>query len=251
MTIDTEREVAAFLSWLGTAKPRGGPLPLFEDYRLHLLESISESDANETVAVVFGSMQGGESPIWPALFDRIYAADEAEFNLEPSRLLVEAVSGVTPGTALDVAMGQGRNAIFLAGKGWEVTGVDVSPIGIAAALHSAAAAGVHIATECVSLKEYDFGEGVWDLIVLTYTPMLLHDNVTAGRIENALRPGGHVVIESFGMEDGRPRRPVDLDPELLVETFSRLDVVRLDDVIEVPDWHPSPQRIIRFVARAS
>src|SRR5687767_6379481 len=44
----------------------------------------------------------------------------------PSKLLIEVTQGRKRGTALDLGMGQGRNAIYLAGQGWEVTGVDIS-----------------------------------------------------------------------------------------------------------------------------
>src|SRR5262245_4000274 len=52
------------------------------------------------------------------------------FNLKPNRLLVEAVKEVKPGLALDVGMGQGRNALYLAQQGWEVTGIDLAGEGI-------------------------------------------------------------------------------------------------------------------------
>lgn len=48
------------------------------------------------------------------------------FNLKPNRLLVETVKEIKPGHALDVGMGQGRNAIYLAQQGWEVTGIELS-----------------------------------------------------------------------------------------------------------------------------
>src|SRR5262245_27594799 len=51
------------------------------------------------------------------------------FNLKPNRLLVEAVKDLKPGLALDVGMGQGRNALYLAQQGWEVTGIDLAEEG--------------------------------------------------------------------------------------------------------------------------
>jgi ubiquinone/menaquinone biosynthesis C-methylase UbiE len=48
------------------------------------------------------------------------------FNLQPNQLLSETIEGIQPGSALDVAMGEGRNAIFLAQKGWKVTGFDIA-----------------------------------------------------------------------------------------------------------------------------
>ena len=52
-----------------------------------------------------------------------------EFNPAPNKFLVEMVKGRKPGLALDVAMGQGRNALYLASQGWRVTGIDISDEG--------------------------------------------------------------------------------------------------------------------------
>src|SRR4051812_43645854 len=68
-----------------------------------------------------------------AIFDKIYASEAPPFNAEPSAFLARAVDGVAPGKALDVAMGQGRNSLFLARKGWQVTGYDVSSVGLSQA----------------------------------------------------------------------------------------------------------------------
>ena len=54
-----------------------------------------------------------------------------QFIRQPSRLLVEAIKGRTPGRAIDLGMGEGRNTVFLGQQGWEVTGVDISDVGVA------------------------------------------------------------------------------------------------------------------------
>ncbi len=58
------------------------------------------------------------------LYDGVYAATP-EFNAHPNPLLREAIQGRTPGKALDIAMGQGRNTVYLATQGWDATGFDV------------------------------------------------------------------------------------------------------------------------------
>ena len=64
------------------------------------------------------------------------------FATEPSAILVEAVKDLSPGTALDAAMGQGRNAVFLARRGWKVSGFDLSAEAIKQATANASRAGV-------------------------------------------------------------------------------------------------------------
>ena len=60
----------------------------------------------------------------PGEYNSLYAGDSEVFTREPNALLVEAVRNRKPGRALDVGMGQGRNALFLSRNGWEVTGID-------------------------------------------------------------------------------------------------------------------------------
>ena len=66
------------------------------------------------------------------MYDKVYSG-VPEFKTEPNRLLMETVDGRKPGRALDVGMGQGRNALALARLGWDVTGFDVSAVGLAEA----------------------------------------------------------------------------------------------------------------------
>jgi len=59
-------------------------------------------------------------------WNKVYAADRTIFVRQPTAVLVSAVKERRPGKALDIGMGQGRNAVFLAQKGWDVTGFDPS-----------------------------------------------------------------------------------------------------------------------------
>jgi 2-polyprenyl-3-methyl-5-hydroxy-6-metoxy-1,4-benzoquinol methylase len=73
-----------------------------------------------------------------------YNDPKFEFNHQPSRLLVEAVRGRHPGMAIDLGMGEGRNAIYLAQQGWQVTGVDLSDVAVAQAKRHAAQVGIKL-----------------------------------------------------------------------------------------------------------
>src|ERR1041384_1065349 len=66
-------------------------------------------------------------------FNKLYAGPSSLFSATPNAFLARIVSGVKPGRALDVAMGQGRNSVFLATQGWEVTGYDIADTGLEAA----------------------------------------------------------------------------------------------------------------------
>ena len=80
-----------------------------------------------------------------------------------SRLLVEAIRERKPGRALDLGMGEGRNAIYLAQRGWQVTGVDLSDVGVTQAKKHAAQVGVSLDAVLDGLDHYDFGRNRWAL----------------------------------------------------------------------------------------
>ena len=82
------------------------------------------------------------SMITPDDWDRRYAEPHLVWSAEPNRFLVEELAGLPPGPALDLACGEGRNAIWLARRGWEVAGVDFSGVAIDKAGRMAAEAGV-------------------------------------------------------------------------------------------------------------
>ncbi|MGC9221600.1 MAG: class I SAM-dependent methyltransferase [Solirubrobacteraceae bacterium] len=77
-------------------------------------------------------------------WERRYAQTGLVWTAEPNRFLVEEVAGRKPGRALDLACGEGRNGIWLAQRGWEVTGVDFSAHAIKKGRALAAARGVEV-----------------------------------------------------------------------------------------------------------
>ena len=144
----------------------------------------------------------------------------------PLRLLQETITGMKPGKALDSGMGSGRNAIYLASIGWDVTGYDMSK----EAKHDT----------------FDFGEDQWDLIVCAYNAINPHDKQWPPVFLRALRRGGIVVLQ--GTAGGQP-------PSLprLLENWKGFHVLRIDDVdagVITDEWRPSlRRRTVRLVIR--
>jgi SAM-dependent methyltransferase len=114
---------------------------------------------------------------------------------EPSAFLVESIAGVKPGRALDVAMGRGRNALYLAKAGWRVTGFDISLDGLIAARATAQHAGVKIDTVLQGWKEFEFGAEKWDLIVMIYAWVPINEPSLRERIIAGMCPSGLLVFE--------------------------------------------------------
>lgn len=130
-----------------------------------------------------------------------------EGGFEPAKFLVENIEFLPKGRALDVAMGAGRNAIYLARMGFDVEGVDMSPEAVNAALESARKAGVTIRAKVVDLeKNYHVEKNAYDVIIcFNYLQRSL-----IPQIKNGLRKRGMVVYETFIVDQvqfGKPRNP--------------------------------------------
>ena len=128
-------------------------------------------------------------------------------NREPAQFLAENVALLPRGRVLDVAMGCGRNAIYLAKLGFEVEGVDLAAEAIRCALASAEEAGVAIRAVVADLEgDYHITPGTYDVIIcFDYLQRSLMPQIKAG-----VRSAGMVVYETFIVDQtqfGRPRNP--------------------------------------------
>ena len=172
-----------------------------------------------------------------SFWNQVYSSDQTIFVHHPTELLVNAIKGRRPGTALDIGMGQGRNSIFLAQQGWEVTGFDPSEEGVRQARERAAKLGLHLRALVVGEEDFDLGTAQWDLIVMTYVrPVRPGD---ADRFTRALRPNGIFVYENnnVGKQNG------------LLKYFLAWRILRFEDLDIRSDWHPErTQRVERLVA---
>ena len=167
------------------------------------------------------------------------------FERKPNRLLVETVKGKRPGAALDLAMGQGRNALHLAAQGWKVTGVDISDEGLRLAREEATRRKLALETVNANIDAYDFGKNKWDLITMIYAGA----NVSwVEKVKPALRPGGLFIVEFFAREPDAPRGG--FAPGQLAKLFADGFEILRDEVVEdEPDWARDRAKLVRFVAR--
>jgi SAM-dependent methyltransferase len=159
------------------------------------------------------------------------------WSAEPNRFLVEELDGLAPGAALDLACGEGRNAIWLARSGWDVTGVDFSGVAVDKARRMAAEAGVAARFIEADLAEHVPEPGSADLVVLMYlqVPEPLRTTVLE-RAAAALRPGGTLLWVAHDRSNldgghGGPRNPDVLSaPEGVAAALAGLEVLRAEVV---------------------
>jgi SAM-dependent methyltransferase len=238
-----------FLEWLPNAEIGSDPRAIHGQYRAHLLASgIPQVEADRCMAVISANLRT-RSDGWRVMFNNIYSSQSRGYRTDPNALLMSAVAGRKPGRALDVGMGEGRNAVFLAMQGWDVTGFEISETGLAIAAKNAARAGVTLKALHESEERFDFGTAQWDLIVILYEPFPLTSTDYTARIHNALRPNGIVVVESFASDaNAARRRPVDIDPTDLRRAFDRYRILFFEDTMGMPDWTDGETRLVRLVA---
>ena len=170
------------------------------------------------------------------------------FNQEPNALLVEAVRNVKPGAALDVGMGQGRNALFLARQGWQVTGIDVADEAVALARQQAVAAGLKITAVVQDDSTYDFGTARWSLLAFVYAG----GGENVARAFRALKPGGLVVMEAYGQDQSGIGAGITFAPQQLRRQYEAagFEIVRYAEAEGVADFKMRRTvPLIKLVAR--
>jgi SAM-dependent methyltransferase len=234
-----------YTEWLKTHSTEASPNV---EYRKELIRrGMSADQADAQIEALWKSIL--HCPEGSALsFDRVYRWEKLPFTTEPNAFLVEMVRDLKPGSALDVAMGQGRNSIYLAGKGWDVTGFDVSSEGLAIARKGAEQAGVKINIVQQGWADFDFGSEKWDLILLTYAWVPANDPSLVKRLYDSLRPGGLVVYESALFDAGTP---VGVHPQELLRAFQNdLRILRYEETTAISDWdNRKKEPIVRVLAR--
>jgi SAM-dependent methyltransferase len=180
-------------------------------------------------------------------WDRRYAGSELLWTAQPNRFLVAEVAGLAPGRALDVACGEGRNAVWLAEQGWQAEGVDFSGVALEKARQLAEARDVVVEWTQADLVGYEPERGAYDLVAVLYlqlpaaerTPILC-------RAAAALAPGGVLLVVAHDRSNiehgyGGPQVPsvlysapdvvADVEPEGL--EIERSEVVRRP--VETPE----------------
>ncbi len=169
------------------------------------------------------------------------------FEKQPNRLMVEIAKGLMPGAALDLTMGQGRNALHLAATGWKVTGIDIAEEGVRLARDEAAKRKLELTTIVGDIDTWDFGKEKWDLITMIY-PGPFHQKWWE-KSKVGLKKGGVFVLEFFAGDPANPDGGGYLPGELAKAFGDGFTILRNDLIEDRPDWAQDHARLVRFVAK--
>jgi len=190
-------------------------------------------------------------------WDARYAGDELLWSAEPNRFLVEEVSDLPPGRVLDVACGEGRNAIWLASRGWRATGVDFSEVGLAKADRLSRRSGVDVDWVGADLMEWAPDSEAFDLVIIFYLQLpadrrrKVYRNMAAG-----LAPGGTILVVGHDSDNlargyGGPQ-----DPSVLFSTndvagdLAGLEIVKAQQVLRTVKTDEGEKTAIDALVRA-
>jgi SAM-dependent methyltransferase len=168
-----------------------------------------------------------------------YAAAAMVWDTTPNQFVVEACSKLRPGRALDLGAGEGRNALWLAGRGWKVTAVDFALIAVSRISSRAAVQGLTVDAVTADALTYQPNPASLDLVLLSYLqlPAAQLRKVLA-HAAAGLAPGGRLVLvahdaENIGGGYGGPQNPDVLTTAEAVATMAAaagLDVMRAEVV---------------------
>jgi SAM-dependent methyltransferase len=164
-------------------------------------------------------------------WDRRYAARELVWTAEPNRFVADELSALPPGRALDLATGEGRNAIWLASKGWRVTAVDFSSVALDKARRLAADRRITVDWVHDDVLTYQPEPGGYDLVVLAYLHMQAAEMAEVlRRAAGGLAVGGTFLLVGHDLSNliegtgGPPDPAVLYTPESIVAELSGLRI---------------------------
>ena len=188
-----------------------------------------------------------------------YEAEAYAYGTEPNGYFRRQLDQLTPGRLLLLAEGKGRNAVYAARRGWQVTAIDFSDEGRAKAARLASSQGVHPDYQVTDLTALSWEQpGQFEAIGLIFahfapaTRRAVHAAAAA-----SLAPGGHLLLEAFsprqlGLASGGPREAELLyEPAALTQDFAALHLLEnreVNVVLHEGAYHTGPAAVVHLLA---
>jgi SAM-dependent methyltransferase len=192
-------------------------------------------------------------------WDERYGGDELVWTSTPNQFLVAEVSGLPAGRAVDLACGEGRNSIWLAEQGWEVTGVDFSAVGLAKARRFAELRDVNVTWIESSVEDWVPPPDGFDLVAVLYLQLPQPARGAALAVAaSAVAPGGVLLVVAHDQDNLTRGYGGPPNPEVLYQVsdvssagaVAGLTVERAEQTVRVVDTDEGPREAIDTVVRA-
>jgi SAM-dependent methyltransferase len=156
-------------------------------------------------------------------WDGKYAETEQLWAATPNRTFAAEAAGLLPGRALDLACGEGRHAIWLASRGWQVTAVDFSEVAIARGRARAAEELVEVDFACSDLLDFEPEPGAFDLVLVLFLQLPANERrLVLSRAAAALSPGGTFLLVGHDLDNLEKGTGGPSDPSVL---YTSADIV--------------------------
>ncbi len=187
-----------------------------------------------------------------------YGTEEFAYGEEPNSFIRQQLPKLKPGRILFPAEGEGRNAVYAASLGWEVTAFDLSTIGRKKAFQLAVKHNVDIYYLIESFESVSFEQESFDCIALVFAH--IHSGKrkeSHQKLASFLKPGGKLIMESFSKEQivresGGPKNPEMLysveDMQEDFADFSELQIEKAETNLNEGLFHRGSASVIRVVA---
>jgi len=193
-------------------------------------------------------------------WDERFADQEFLYGTEPNVFLVEQAHRLAPGSRILLpGDGEGRNGVWLAGRGMDVLSVDASAVGLAKAQRLARDRGLSIKTDVADLGAWAWPSSGFDAIVSLFLHLASPERASIhGKMIDALKPGGILILEAFRHEQlayssGGPKDLALLyTAAQLKAEFRAVDILLLEEALVDLDegkLHQGPGATVRLVAR--
>ncbi len=167
------------------------------------------------------------------LWDDRYTESELVWSAAPNAFLPPLAEGLVVGTALDVACGEGRNSLWLAQQGWDVTGIDFSPVAIEKA--RTLARDVPVTYDVADVASYE-PRVAYDLVIVFYVHLVpAETRAMFDMSARAVAPGGTLFAVGHALRNiadgvGGPQYPDILwTEELITPSLGWLEVIELGE----------------------
>jgi SAM-dependent methyltransferase len=178
-------------------------------------------------------------PSVQAEWDGRYGDREQLWSGQPNGALVAEVAGLTPGRVLDVGCGEGADAVWLAGLGWDVTALEVSGVALRRAAGHARDAGVEVRWVHAELTRAELPSGSFDLVSAQYPALLRTPDGEAERaLLAAVAPGGLLLLVHHAGMDTQPVHDGGPDPADYVWPSMVSALLDQDWAVEVDEQRP-------------